>query len=226
MFPKEEFIHQVLQDVPPPDFTEPDEPHGVLAELPLPVYITTNYDSFMVRALQSRKKRPQRALCRWNKYIQGNSSIFEQESGFDPTPEDPVVYHLHGHDQVPESLVLAEGDYLDFLVNISRDQYKLPARIQEALAGASLLFIGYSLQDWSFRVLFRGVVQSTDPSLRRVSVTVQLPPRASADQPDQERVQAYLDEYYRGMQIRVFWGTAREFAAELREHWEAFSHDH
>jgi hypothetical protein len=223
MFPKEVLIEKVFQEVQPPDFSKPDEPHGILADLPLPVYITTNYDNFMVQALQSRRKRPQRELCRWNRYIQDPQSIFESESGFDPTPDDPVVFHLHGHDQVPESLVLSEGDYLDFLVNISRDQYKLPARIQEALAGASLLFIGYSLQDWNFRVLFRGVVQSTDPSLRRVSVTVQLPPKVSADQPDQGRVQEYLDEYYRGMQIRVFWGTAREFAAELRERWEAFS---
>jgi hypothetical protein len=220
MYPKEKFIRQVLQGKEPPVFTERDEPHGILADLPLPVYITTNYDDYMVRALQSRNKHPQRELCCWNKYIRDQSSVFESESGFDPTPGEPVVYHLHGHDAVPESLVLAECDYLDFLVNISRDQYKLPARIQEALSRASLLFVGYSLQDWSFRVLFRGVVESTDESLRRISVTVQLPP--AAPHSDQDRAQGYLDRYYQGMHIRVFWGTAREFAAKLREHWEAF----
>src|SRR5215213_3342655 len=44
-------------DVKPPDFTNPNEPHRVLADLPLPVYITTNYDDFMVQALTKRVMR-------------------------------------------------------------------------------------------------------------------------------------------------------------------------
>jgi hypothetical protein len=224
MFPKEEFLNQFFRDVQAPDFAASDEPHGVLADLPLPVYMTTNYDGFMVRALQSRSKDPKRELCRWNKYIQDYSSVFDSQPGFEPTPANPVVYHLHGHDEVAESLVLAEGDYLDFLVNISREEYQLPPRIQRALAGASLLFIGYSLQDWSFRVIFRGVIQSTEASLRRISVTVQLPPAADAPQSTQR--QTYLDEYFNSLDIRVFWGTAREFAAELRRRWEDLSDEH
>ena len=220
MFPKEEFLEQYLCDVEPPDFSERDEPHGLLADLPLPIYMTTNYDDFMVRALEDRNKTPQRELCVWNKYIRGRASLWE--SGFKPTPNKPVVFHLHGHDEVPESLVLAEGDYLDFLVNITRQEYELPLRIQRALGGTSLLFIGYSLEDWSFRVLFRGVVDSTDPSLRRISVTVQLPPATGMSPSTQGRVQKYLNEYYERMDIRVIWRTAREFAAELRQRWEDY----
>jgi hypothetical protein len=121
-------------------------------------------------------------------------------------------------------LVLTEDDYLDFLVNTSRDRDLLPPRIQEALTGASLLFIGYSLADWTFRVLFRGLVTPTEPSLRRISVTVQLPPVPN-DAPDstQQQVQKYLDEYFNRIDMRVYWGTAKEFAAELRQRWEEFS---
>ena len=160
-------------------------------------------------------------MC-WNKYIDEQESVFDAESDYEPTPDDPVVFHLHGHDAVPESLVLAEGDYLDFLVNVSRDPELIPARIQRALAGTSLLFIGYSLGDWSFRVVFQGVVQSTESSLRRLSVTVQLPPHNSGS-PAREKAQEYLDEYYGQMDIRVYWGTAAEFAAELRRRWQEFS---
>jgi hypothetical protein len=272
MFPKEEILEQFFTNVDPPDFTAPDEPHGVLADLPLPVYMTTNYDDFMVQALKSRNKDPKRELCRWNKYIKGQRSIFASQPGFDPTPANPVVFHLHGHNEVPESLVLAEGDYLDFLVNISRDEYKLQPRIQQALAGASLLFIGYSLADWSFRVLFQGLVASTEAALRRISVAVQLPPPRSADEvylrngdrisgkiieeieasitletkaiglisigkefvehiipatdngeKEKAKQQKYLDEYFGRMDVRVYWGTAREFAAELRRRWEELS---
>jgi hypothetical protein len=217
MFPKEEILEQWFKEVAPPDFTEPDEPHSVLADLPLPVYMTTNYDDFMVQALERRNKDPKRELCRWNQLVKGQPCIFESKPGFRPTAANPVVFHLHGHDKVPESWVLTEDDYLDFLVNISRDQALLPPRIQEALTGASLLFIGYSLADWDFRVLFRGLVMSTESSLRRISVTVQLPPQSTdALESTRQPVQEYLGEYFSKIDMRVYWGTAREFAAELR----------
>jgi hypothetical protein len=210
MFPKEGILRQFFESVAPPDFTDPNEPHGVLADLPLPVYMTTNYDDFMMQALRSRHKDPRRELCRWNQFVEDQPSIFESEPGFRPTVAGPVVFHLHGHSEVVESLVLTEDDYLDFLVNISRERDLLPPRIQEALTGASLLFIGYSLTDRAFQVLFRGLVMSTEPSLRRISVAVQLPPVSAVEQ-------KYVDQYFNRIDLRVYWGTAREFAAELRQ---------
>ena len=70
MIPKEEIckkIKELLKEVTPKYFETPDELHGVLADLPLPVYITTNYDDLMVRALKSRGKTPVQEICRWNK---------------------------------------------------------------------------------------------------------------------------------------------------------------
>jgi hypothetical protein len=214
MFAKDE-IAILFKDVAPPDFNEPDEPHGVLADLPLPVYITTNYDDFMVQALKSRKKDPEVELCLWNKYIKDQPSIFNSEPNFKPTQDRPVVFHLHGYKELTESLVLAEDDYLDFLVNISRDQTLLPPQIQRALTGASLLFIGYQLADWNFRVIFRGLIDSMEASLRRLSIAVQLPP-------EQEMAQKYLTKYFKNAEVRVYWGKAREFSAELKERWKKF----
>ena len=34
--------------------------------------------------------------------------------------------------------------------------------------------------------------------------------------------QEYLDEYFGKIDIRAYWGTAREFAAELRQRWREF----
>jgi hypothetical protein len=124
---------------------------------------------------------------------------------------------------VPQSLVLAEGDYLDFLVNLLSKQRQLPLRIQRALGSTSLLFIGYSLRDWSFRVVFRGILQSIDSSLRRMSVTVQVPPVADAPEGVQQQARAYLNRYHDREDIKVYWGTAQAFATELRQRWEAFS---
>ncbi len=56
-FPKE-LVLERLGTGNPPDFRAADEPHAVLAALPLKVYLTTNYDDFMVKALASRSARP------------------------------------------------------------------------------------------------------------------------------------------------------------------------
>src|SRR6266511_3429004 len=51
-------VARTLAGLGPPDFADPAEPHGLLARLPLPVYLTTNYDDFMTRALRSKGKNP------------------------------------------------------------------------------------------------------------------------------------------------------------------------
>ena len=95
----------------------------------------------------------------------------------------------------------------------------LPHQIRKALATTSLLFIGYSLTDWSFRVLYRGIVRSTHSSIRRISFAVRSPP-VSGEQQEQE-AKSYLENYFHDIDARFYWGTAREFAAELRERWVA-----
>jgi hypothetical protein len=225
MYPKEWVLKRFFKGVGPPDFTKRDEPHGVLADLPLPVYMTTNYDDFMVRALRGRNRDPKRELCRWNKYLRDKPSIFEEESGFEPTVANPVVFHLHGHNEVAESLVLTEDDYLDFLVNISKDQNLIPPRIQRAFTGTSLLFLGYSLFDWDFRVIFRSLVSYLERSVSRAHVSVQLVPlKDTAPAAQKKQAQDYLNDYFGELKVQVYWGTCREFAAELRRRWEALNH--
>ena len=208
MFPKEAIVEEL--DDATPDFEVEDEPHAMLAELPLRVFMTTNYDDFMSEALQRAGKDVKRDICRWNR----SPALQEQrrvlKPAFVPSPAAPIVFHLHGHVSVPESIVLTEDDYLDFLVAVSSEDL-LPHQIKNALASASLLFIGYRLADWNFRVLHRGLVMAGEQSLRRLSVTVQLRP----GDPERE----YLEKYFGALNVRVYWGTAREFAAELRRRW-------
>jgi SIR2-like domain len=215
MIPKEH-LRSELASLGPPDFRAPGEPHGVLAEMPLPIYVTTNYDNFMVEALRDRGKDPRRDICRWNMSPAVRSAPAALDSAFAPTTANPLVYSLHGHFDIPESLVLTEDDYLDFLVAIARYPDLLPHQIQKALAGATLLFIGYSLADWDFRVLHRGLVMASEPSLRRLSVAVQLRPSDAA--------LTYLDKYFGLMNVRVYWGTASEFVTDLQERWTQYEH--
>ena len=136
-----------------------------IAELPLPVYLTTNYDDFMIRALRHRGREPTREICRWNRSPALAAERVVLDPLAEPTPERPVVFHLHGYLDLAESLVLSEDDYLDFLVSVSRDESLLPHQIRRALAGTSLFFVGYALADWDFRVIHRGLVMAAEQSI-------------------------------------------------------------
>ncbi len=219
--PKEE-LQRWFEPLEPPPFDEPDEPHGTLAELELPVYVTTNYDDFMVQALDRKGRTAEIDMPTWNDYIKfDHQSVLD--NGFTPTVDRPLVFHLHGTLGIPESMVLTEDDYLDFLIRMSSPEDDiLPAVIKRHFAATSLLFIGYSLSDWTFQVLMRGVKSSIGSATGAASVAVQLPPD---DVTDPERAQHYLERYFEKIQlvkVRIYWGTAREFCAELRARHEEF----
>ncbi|MEA2633413.1 MAG: hypothetical protein QOH92_180 [Chloroflexota bacterium] len=211
-----QWVAQQLAVAKPPDFHSPGEPHGVLADLPLPIYMTTNYDDFMVRALKSRSRAPYREVCQWNDDVKaavGFTSVFETADGWAPQPEKPVVFHLHGHTGMLDSMVLTEDDYFDFLINVG-DPKLLPPKIKEALTSWSLLFIGYSLTDWSFRVIHRALVAQRRRTSRRFNVTVQL-----GRKQDTQAARDYLAKYYQWMNVRVYWGEARDFLQQLADQW-------
>jgi hypothetical protein len=214
MTPKER-IARLIGAAGLPSFEDPSEPHMVLASLPLPIYLTTNFDDFMTRALRESGKEPRQEHCRWNERLYKQPSVLDSPDGWMPSVEQPLVYHLHGHCGIPESLVLTEDDYFDFLVNFS--QLGIPPIIQEALSATSLLFIGYRLADWNFRVLFRGFVELTQPSDRRLSVTVQLPPQPTVER--REQAMRYLHRYFDKKDMVVYWGSATDFVDDLRGHW-------
>ena len=85
IFPKD-LIVEMFADVKEPDFNDPAEPHRVLANLDLPVYVTTNYDDFMVKALARHHREPNRILCQWNRavkdYVTDNPTILEKDPSY------------------------------------------------------------------------------------------------------------------------------------------------
>jgi hypothetical protein len=223
-FPAEDIARRWQNLKTRPNFRDPAEVHTFLAGLPLPLYITTNYDDFMFQALNYRLRPATRELCRWNPYVRDLASIFDPGSTVEISPANPVIYHLFGHAQLPESMVLTEDEYLDFLVNISRDQNIIPRRIQKALVNTSLLFIGYELTDWRFRVLFRGLIASLERSLRRTRVAIQLAP----EPPEitgitAEHVRWYFEDYLAKDDVRIYWGSSLDFIKELQQRWMDFN---
>jgi hypothetical protein len=191
-------------------------PPAVLADLNLPVYITTNYDLLLEHALMAKGKRAITEFCRWNNYARAAevNSIFEDPK-FTPTAAKPLVYHLHGEINTPESLVLTETDYIDFIVSLIKDEGKnvLPPIIRKALTLTTLLFIGYRLEDINFRVIFQFLMDSLGSKLRSRSTAVLLPPNNEMSVND--KALQYLDRRNNRFKIDTYWGDSTEFCAEL-----------
>jgi hypothetical protein len=219
-------VADIFKRIPDPNFKDESQPHAILAALPLSVYLTTNYDDYMEKALETRIRTPLWEVCRWNSELRKTRKSHLEEG--DPKTGSPVVFHLHGHVADPSSFVLTEDDYLDFMVNVRRHEgsgnpsgLALPPKIVALLSTTSLLFLGYGLRDWNLRVLLRALVEAADRSSRRVSVSVQVEPEDDlADQLGKAEAIDYLENYFDGLKIRVFWGKADEFLLLLKEHWD------
>jgi hypothetical protein len=206
-----------------PNFNNLDEPHRVVAELGLPLYITTNYDSFMTEALEFVGRHPKQEYCQWHTVVDPrDTQDKEVGSAIDPSPEKPVVFHLHGYLQDAVSMVLTDDDYLNFLINTSQSKV-IPSYINAAFApNRSLLFIGYSLEDMSFKVLFRKFSREIMGMSGSRHVAVQLPGSEDLSEGERNMQRKYLEEVFRSHKVRVYWGDAHKFAGNLRKRWEAF----
>jgi hypothetical protein len=221
---KERFLNRHIRNVGPPPAT-PDEPHAALARFPLPLYLTTNYDDFMVKALHNAGRSPRQVLCPWYPRAPYDPDAFAPPPG-GTLVDSPVVYHLHGHSGEPASLVLTEDDYTQFLVALVEDRNKaehnsaqlslIPPAVHEALANKPLLFVGYSLRDATFQVLLQVIVKELALSQMRSHYSIQkLPVPADAAGQVRERAERYLDQYFAELKISVYWGSATDFFREL-----------
>lgn len=209
MFPKDEMI-KVIRAAATPDFSSRRDPHGVLARLPFRTYLTTNYDDYLIRALRAEGREPKRYLSFWHDNLRNDPELPKPPRGLRTTEKEPLVFHLHGHAAARQSLVLTEDDYLEFLVSAMTAEDLIPPAVRVALSSTSLLFIGYSITDWSFRVVFKSLLRNLPTSIADRHVAVQLEPGDSGQRD-------YLDNYYGGQKIDVFWGSAADFVAELGE---------
>lgn len=210
-----------LDSLPLPKFSEPTDPYTILAKLPLPLYITTNYDNFMEQALIGQNREVRTDLCRWMKSLKEEPSPLAD--GVQPDVANPSVFHLHGYTQTRQSMVLSEDDYFQFLINVSNDPDLIPKRIQKAITGTSLILLGYSLEDWDFRILFHFLSGYLKTSTSKTHVAVQISPLSKEDPEHLKlRAQTFFDKYFesRSPDIRVSWDTTQQFVLNLKERWE------
>lgn len=194
-----------------------DDPYTALASLPFPIFITTNISNLLVEALRSVGKQPQVEICRWHSDLETLPSVYDDEPDYQPSAQRPLVYHLFGNCDEPDSLVVTEDDYFDYLIGVSTNKDLIPIAVRQALADTALLFLGFRLDDWNFRVIFRSLMLQEGRSRRSRHAHIAgqvLPEEGRFLEPDGAR--AYLERYFQDADISIYWGSAEDFTRELR----------
>jgi CHAT domain/SIR2-like domain len=193
------------------------EPHRVLAQLPFKIYITAGLTDLLSDALREVDRDPQVELCRWNDYLESRHSIFDKEPNWRPTVERPLVYHIFGRIPEPESVVLTEDDYFDFLIGKTQHNDMIPEVVRSALNNTALLFLGFHLDEWDFRVLFRSLMSQEGRYLqtRFAHVAVQIDPE-EGQIVEPEGARRYLSSYFQNASINIYWGSVESFVEELQ----------
>ena len=193
-----------------------NEIHRQLADLELPLYVTTNVDNFMALALRAKTGKGRREVVPWR-----NTSIERRDLDPGACAEDPVVVHLFGTDDDLLSMVVTEDDHLDYLARISHDhEYFLPVSVNERLASTTLLFLGYRLEDLDLKIIMRGLLTHLD--LQRwnmLHVAVQLE-ASQGDGAKEKEVTDYFQKYFADARIDIYWGNTLQFMSDLSSRWK------
>lgn len=195
------------------------DPLKVLAELPAPVYVNACRDPLLIKSLKAAGKTPRPLLCDWRPNAENHPRAPEFDD--EPTMDAPVVHHMFGVLGKANSLVLTEDDFFDYM--IAAAQYELiPPVVSGALTRGSLLFLGFQLDSWTFRVLFRLIMamEGRQRLHQFAHVGVQVDPESSGME-DAESARRYLERYFTAGSgappVSIYWGSARDFLEELQQ---------
>jgi hypothetical protein len=200
--------------------SDPLDPHWILANLPIQVYITASPGSLLTEALRAAGRDPTIVAAPWNSSRVGKPL----PPRYRPSVESPLVYHALGHFDDPSSLVITEDNFIQYLIGVTTRHAEIPARINRAIAEGALLFLGFSPEDWAFRVLFSTIMSQEGQAAinRQNHVAVQVSPDERRPESEQS-VRRYLETYltHRVFQGRfsVYWGRAADFLGELLDQW-------
>lgn len=182
--------------------------HEALAALPFYFVITSCHDSLLQKAMRSQEKTP---LVERYHFKGENKELVPTGS-----VKSPLIYHLYGMPEEPQSLVLSENDLLDFLVAVISKSPRLPNNVSSELqkSGKSFLFLGFGIKHWYLRILLHVL------RFNRSDRSFALETLQSVKVPDFEQTILF---YKMGYKIEVFESEIATFTTELRQRYQAAS---
>ncbi len=218
-------LNQILNEKASAILTDPDDPYRILADLPAKIYICASPETTMLRTLKAKGKTPEPLACSWRTSANSHPVQPKPQKVLEPDEQNPWVYHVFGAFGVKDSLVITEDDFFDYLIATSRFDL-IPAKVSGSLVKSSLLLLGFKLDDWTFRILFRMIMAldgaANMQGFSHVGVQVDPDDHSLADV---NRARDYLSDYFRlnrvvgraEPSIDVYWGSSTDFLKDLRD---------
>ena len=118
----------------------PTPAHEALCSMPVPVFVTTNYDDLIESQLRELGERVH--VVRGEKDL----AIWSEE-------REVQVLKLHGDLSSAEGIVLTDWDYVRFLC----DKSLMKRKLAELFCYRTVVFIGYSLRDPNVSFIFNAI---------------------------------------------------------------------
>ena len=188
-----------------------NDPYRVAAAMPVSVYVTTGWTELLQEALKDAGKQPDTIRFGWDQAVDRRP-----RKRFRPSVEQPLVYHLFGHLDERASLVLSEDDYFAWFTAWLQKGENVPDVVQGALTNNSLVFLGFQLDDWDFRVVLNAIKSFGGSALmsKHQHAGVQISPTGSLIESDS--AQEYLESRFGVDKVDIYWGETAGFLAEFR----------
>lgn len=178
--------------------------HTVLAQLKqIKIVITTNYDDLLEQEFPKYERKLIKDIYKLHNPTTGHfryTTFLEDE--------DIVLHKMHGSIEVPGSIVITQSDYIYYLAHLHDVDRGMPEYFRKIMIPqCTLLFLGYSLEDWNFRVIWEGVLSGyaiQNPKKKAYALV--------KDPTD------FQKEFWRDKNVRLFHQDLTEFSIQLAEH--------
>jgi SIR2-like domain len=170
-----------LRALLPDESRQPSPLLRLLARLPVRLIVTTNYDRLMERALDEVGRQYRIVVQPIGGFEERDQTRLRRELA--DWGDRLVLYKIHGtfldieeSGEAVRRVIITEEDYIEFLTVVSLVDRGVPKKIQMELATSTLLFLGYSLEDWDFRTIFKGLVEKLERHQQLKSFAIQWRP--------------------------------------------------
>jgi SIR2-like domain len=201
---------RLLRTILPDDDCQPSKLLHTLARLPLQLIVTTNYDRLMEKALEANGN-PSPLIV--TQPIHGFSPREHRDLQTQLTGNDSLIlYKIHGSfvgdsNEVPPGgsppVIISEEDYIEFLIIAGVRNVGIPRLISDKLVDSTLLFLGYGLEDWDFRTIYKALIERLPWREKRKSFAIQRNPSK------------FWEDFWASKQVKIYDVDLYEFADEL-----------
>jgi hypothetical protein len=120
-----------------------------------------------------------------------------------------VLFKIHGHigrmRRTDDTFVITEEDYVTFLGRMGSENSVIPADLVNLMQSRTLLFLGYGLRDWNFRVLLDRLTRIRVQAMRSYAIAYD--------------IDAAESRLWDQRNVKVFSADLNEFVPMLRAVW-------